>query len=64
MNTNILADNSSRSHIQQEWARWRLQEGKFPDMIKWWEKYVERKIHFLFNQEETARLYIYHPEGP
>jgi hypothetical protein len=64
LNTNVLEDPTSRSCIQQEWTRWRLQEGKFPDMIKWWEKYVERKIRFLFIQEGTEKLYIYHPEGP
>ena len=55
MNTNALEDTTCRSRIQQAWTRWRLQEGKYPDMVTWWEKYVERKIRFLFIQEGTAR---------
>ena len=35
--------------------RWRRQEGKYPDMVTWWEKYVKWKIRYIFIQEETAR---------
>jgi len=55
MNTNVFEDATSRSRIQQEWTRWTLQEGKYLDMITWWEKYVEPVILFLFIQEGTAK---------
>lgn len=50
MNTKRLEDTSRRIHIQQQWTRWRLQEGKYPDKVTWSEKYVERKIRLLFIQ--------------
>jgi len=51
MNTKILEDTTKRSRIHHEWTRWRLQEGKYRDMVTWLEKCVEQKIRFLFIQE-------------
>ena len=55
MNRKVLEVTTIRSRFQQERTMWKLQEGKYPDMVTWWEKYVRRKIHFLFTQEGTAR---------
>ena len=50
-----LEDKTIRNCFQQEWTRWRLQERKHPGRVTWCEKYVKRKIRFLFIQEGTAR---------
>jgi hypothetical protein len=55
MNTELLEDKTIRSRFQREWTRWRLQEGKYPDVVTLWEKYVKWKIRFLFTQEGIAR---------
>ena len=56
MNTELLEDTTIRSRFQHEWTRWILQEGKYPDMVAWWEKYAKWKIRFLFIQEGIARI--------
>jgi len=35
INTKLLKDTTKRSLLQQEWTRWRLQEGKYLDMVTW-----------------------------
>lgn len=55
MNTKLLGETTYRNRFQQERIRWRLQEGKYPDRVTLWEKYVKRKIRFLFIQERTKR---------
>jgi hypothetical protein len=47
MNTNLLKDTTSRILFQQEWTSWRLQKGKYTDMVTWCEKYVKPKILLL-----------------
>jgi endonuclease/exonuclease/phosphatase family metal-dependent hydrolase len=55
MNVAHLGDSTFRRRFQQEWARWRIQEGKYPDTITWWVKCVKRKIQSLFIQAGTER---------
>jgi hypothetical protein len=55
MNTKLLGETTFRNRFQQEWTRWRLQEGKYPDRVTLWEIYVRRKIRFLFIQERAER---------
>ena len=71
MNTKLLEDTTTRNRFQQEWTRWRLQEGKYPDMVTWWEKYVIWKRRLRFIQEVIARTRevminenFYYLEGP
>ena len=55
MNTKLLEAKNITNRFQQEWTRCRLQERKYPDTVMWWQKYLKRKIRFLFIQEGSAR---------
>jgi hypothetical protein len=58
MNMDLSENTTIESRFQQEWTRWRLQEGKYSVMVTWWEKYDTWKTHFLFTQENAARIRI------
>jgi hypothetical protein len=51
----LFEEIAVRSHFQQEWTRWRLQEQKYPDRATWWEQLVKRKIHLFCILEGTER---------
>jgi hypothetical protein len=55
MTTKSLEDTTVSSRFQQERTWRRLLVRKYPDMVAWWEKYVKRKIVYLFIQAVTAR---------
>jgi hypothetical protein len=54
MNMDLLEDTTIRSRFQQEWTRWRMQEGKYPVIVTWWQKYVKWKT-FSFSSKDGLR---------
>jgi len=57
MNARLLEEASFRKQIQQEWAKWKKQRGKYPNSVTWWKNYVKKKIRYLFMAEEKERAW-------
>jgi len=54
INTKRLEDTTIRNRFQQVRTWTRLLVRKYPDTVAWWEKYVKRKLVYLFIQEVAA----------